>query len=325
MSEMVALIDLGSNAARFVLARLERHGGFTIVEQNRVQTRLGSGRDGFLCPRAVDQTVEATGRFLQRVRSSVDPRVLAIATAAVRDAQNRDLLVARLNRIRGVELRILSAEQEAELGVEAVMRERALPGDRVIADLGGGSLQVSFVRSGTPLWVRSLPLGVARMTRRFLLQDPPAPDELAALRREAAAAIGEALPEASHAAGLIVLGGSARALLRHCNRGLGVERQQLERERARLERLSLEARRTIASLDPQRADIIIAGAIVLEELMHRVGCRTLTASAASVRDALLWREAERHHALAGDSLVTNGLARTAHLSETRLSSGPLRV
>src|ERR1700759_3253306 len=109
MSELVPLLDLGSNAARFLLARLRPGEGFRILEQERVPTRLGGTPDGHLTERAVRATTRAAERFLKRMRKKkVGPRILAVATAAVRDAPNRERLIETLRERGGVELRILS-------------------------------------------------------------------------------------------------------------------------------------------------------------------------------------------------------------------------
>src|SRR5215475_5019423 len=142
MSELVALLDLGSNAARFLVARINQGVGYRVLYKERVQTRLGGGRDGELPVDAVDRTLTSVSRFLERVTNGTRPRVLAVATAAIRDASNRDRLLGALR-------------------------------DGVVADLGGGSLQLTRVRAGRIVAASSLPLGAVRLTRRFLRRDPP--------------------------------------------------------------------------------------------------------------------------------------------------------
>ena len=116
MSELVALIDLGSNAARFLLTRINEGVGFRILKEQRVQTRLGSGEPGRLPQAAVDSTLHAVHRFLGAVNNGLRPRVVAVATAAVRDAVNRKRLLDPLRRREGVTVRVLSSRQEARLG-----------------------------------------------------------------------------------------------------------------------------------------------------------------------------------------------------------------
>lgn len=303
MPDLIALIDLGSNAARFVVARMEPGAGFRILTQKRVQTRLGGSRDGLLSSRAVMDTSRATRRFLQRVRRDADPRVVAVATAAVRDAPNRARLLSSLRHIGGVNLRVLSGREEARLGAEAAMRE--LPMNRgVVVDLGGGSMQVTAVRQGKLGVGKSVPLGATRLTQRFFEHDPPTVAELTRLRRAVRTCLQQSLPRSLQAEAMVVLGGTARVLSRM---GRGAQksnaspqkkkpttlgRGELERMRALLEQLPLRDRKKFTGLEPQRADIIVAGAIVLEELMDHVGCLEFTATTASVREGVLWRAAD---------------------------------
>jgi exopolyphosphatase / guanosine-5'-triphosphate,3'-diphosphate pyrophosphatase len=299
MSECVALIDLGSNAVRLLLARIEAGAGVRILEQERVQTRLGAAADGVLCEHAVKATIEATRRFLERTHAW-QPRVLAIATAAARDAPNREVLLAPLRSIDGLELRVLSCTEEARLGAEAALRECPAMHDAVIADLGGGSLQLSLIDSRGPVYLGSMALGATRLTQRFVHHDPPTPIELARLRCEVRATLRQVLPQSLRSDRLIVLGGTARALLRSARARAGghrtprehLDRHELERLRALLQSLSLQSRRELAFVDAQRADIVVAGAIVLEELMQVLRCARLRVCSANVRDAVLWREAE---------------------------------
>jgi exopolyphosphatase / guanosine-5'-triphosphate,3'-diphosphate pyrophosphatase len=302
MSELVALLDLGSNAARFLLARLQPGVGFRILEQERVPTRLGSGPDGVLTDAAVRATSRAAERFLQRVRTKQGPRVLAVATAAVRDAPNRERLIERLRERGGVELRILSGSEEARLGAEAAVRELPLLEGSVV-DIGGGSAQVTLVRRGRLGIGISMPLGAARLTRRHLQHDPPTALELAALRDEVFAHLSGHLKRGFCNGQMVLLGGTGRALARRKLR-TGPDRPskrraskltlvELQRLRARLEKLTSRQRASLRGLKPERADIVVAGAIVLEELMLYAGCNALTVCSASVREGVLLREAKR--------------------------------
>src|SRR5262245_10125119 len=230
MSELVALLDLGSNAARFLLARINPGVGFRVLRRERVQTRLGAGSRGLLPPTAIDLTLASASRFLASLGNGNGsrPRVMAVATAAVRDAANRDRLIQPLRLREGIDVRILSGREEAHLGALAALRSLPLR-DGVIADLGGGSLQLARVRSGAVQAVASLPLGAVRMTRRFLRHDPPTLRELRAVRQEVRKRVLGALPPGRRGDELIGLGGTVRALARlhlEAERGVHPGRQR---------------------------------------------------------------------------------------------------
>jgi exopolyphosphatase/guanosine-5'-triphosphate,3'-diphosphate pyrophosphatase len=294
MPEQVALVDLGSNAVRLLLAELGSGGQVRILCKARAQTRLGGGRSGRLPRQAIADTLDAVRRFLRRTRNGQSPRVLAIATSAVRDAANRDRLLEPLRRRHGVEVAVLSGREEARLGALAALASLHFRAGTVM-DLGGGSLQLTGVREGVPHAAVSLPVGAVRATRRFLRHDPPRPGELSALRDEIRQRLAEAESPVPAGGTLIGLGGTVRALAsihlggRHRRRrhGLRLSRHDVTRIRTRLEALPLRKRRRVPGLDAERADIIVAGAVIVEELMLAGDYRAVTACMRGVRDGLL--------------------------------------
>jgi exopolyphosphatase/guanosine-5'-triphosphate,3'-diphosphate pyrophosphatase len=302
MSERLAVLDLGSNAVRLILATVTPGVDFRVLRQERAQTRLAGHRRGLLPRAAVDQTLKAVSRFLAEVRQGSSPRVLAVATAAIRDAPNADRLLAALRRDEGVKVRVLSGLEEARVGAAAVLWRRPL--DRgAIVDLGGGSLQVTRVRAGRIARVASVPLGAVRTTLRFLTHDPPRTREIQALRRETRDRLLGVLPRAHAGDALIGLGGSLRALgrvfLRSVDRNgaaphwLRLRREEIAGLRARLEPLTVRQRRRVRGLKAERADVIVAGAVVIEELMTLGGYEILTVCDEGVRHGLLLQETFR--------------------------------
>jgi exopolyphosphatase/guanosine-5'-triphosphate,3'-diphosphate pyrophosphatase len=296
MGETVALLDLGSNAVRFVLAKLDAGPGVRVIVEERVPTRLGSGLDGLLPRVAVDRTVHAARHFLERV-SRKNPRVLAIATSAVREAQNREELLEALRELGPLDLRILTGSEEARLGAEAALSTLPMV-DGTIADLGGGSLEVTRVRARRISSVASLPLGCTRLTKRFLRSDPPAPNEVRALRETVRELLGSCSASHRPSGPLVVLGGTVRGLARlHSPRrttgthGTTLRAVAVSRVRQWLETMTAAARRDLPGLKPDRSDVILAGALALEEIMLHGQHDVLTVSSASVREGVLLREA----------------------------------
>src|SRR5262245_21046104 len=299
MARLVAVLDLGSNAARFLLARINTGVGYRILLEERVQTRLGAGRAGELPADGIEATLGSVRNFLARVENGSRPQVLAVATAAVRDAPNRDCLLGALREREGVDVRVLSGEEEARLGALAAMQ--SLPfREGVIADLGGSSLQLTPDRAGRVVSAASLPLGAVRTTQRYLGSDPPTLREVRALRQEVREQVLGVLPAARRGDELIGLGGTVRALARlhltaeddrrRDRHGLRLRQADLTAIRERLEAAPLHQRRRINGLKAERADIILAGAITIEELMAFGGYFVLTVCKAGVRDGVLWHE-----------------------------------
>jgi exopolyphosphatase/guanosine-5'-triphosphate,3'-diphosphate pyrophosphatase len=224
---------------------------------------------------------------------------MAVATAAVREAVNRDDLLGTLEREEGVTVQVLSGEEEARLGALAALRSLSFR-TGVVLDLGGGSLQLTHVRESSIVATASLPLGAVRTTRRFLTVDPPTRWELAGLRREVQRLVASRLPVAHSVRELIGLGGTVRTLAsmhlsalngsRPSRQGFRLQREDIGRLCNCLEGLPLRDRRRLPGLDAERADIILAGAVVVEEVMSIGGYSALTVCKGGVRQGLLLRE-----------------------------------
>jgi exopolyphosphatase / guanosine-5'-triphosphate,3'-diphosphate pyrophosphatase len=299
VSELLAFIDLGSNAVRCLLVRVIPRVGFEVLRQERVQTRLGGGHPSTLSQASIKETLVSVRRFLRDVRRKEQLRVLAIATAAVREAINREELLAPLRQAEGVDVRVLSGEEEAHLGAFAALRSLSFRHGAVV-DLGGSSLQITHVRDGDIRTTASLPLGAVRTTRQFLPNDPPTEREVLALRAEIKKQIASFLPRAHEGQEMIGLGGAVRTLasmhlatfdsLGQLQQGLGLRGSDITRIREQLEKLSIRDRSFLPGLKAERADIILAGTVVVEELMAVGGYKSLTVCKGGVRQGFLLRE-----------------------------------
>jgi len=304
MTELVAVVELGSAAVRFLLAKVSPDVGYRVLAQERVPTRLGGGPPGTLPGEAIDRTLRAVHRFFKRYSpKGRGPRVVAVATSAVREARNRERLLGPLRREEGIEVQVLSPRDEARLGVDAALESLDFR-DGVVADLGGASLQLSRVRARRIVSAATLPLGAVRTTRRFMRHDPPKPRELRALRAEVREQLLGVLPPARRGEVVVGMGGTVRSLAsvhlrahpgeRKHRHGLRLNQSDVAAVRERLESLSAAKRRRIRGLKGERADIILAGAIAIEELMVFGGYMTLVVCARGVRDGLLLHETFDH-------------------------------
>jgi exopolyphosphatase/guanosine-5'-triphosphate,3'-diphosphate pyrophosphatase len=295
----VVLMDLGSNAVRCVLAEITPGLGYRILRKARAQTRLGSGLNGRLSPRAVRETLQAIHAFLQTLPRDEDLKLLAVATAAVREADNRDALLEPLRRQAGIELTVLGGEEEARLGAMAALQTFAVANGLII-DLGGGSLQATEVRNRSAAATASFPLGAVRMTDRFLHHDPPLSGEIEKLRREIRRHLAGALPEVRRHGEMVGMGGTVRSLARiqlglesdhnDFRQGLRLTRAAVTAIRTKLQDLSLGQRQRVPGLKAERADIILAGAVVVEEVMILADASALTVCKSGVRDGILLHE-----------------------------------
>jgi exopolyphosphatase/guanosine-5'-triphosphate,3'-diphosphate pyrophosphatase len=295
--DLTALVELGSNSVRLMLVRIEPGVGYRVLRDERVQTRLGAGADAMLPAESVMCTVEAVRQFFRALPAPAG-RALGVATAAVRDAPNAAALLGRLRLEVGVDVEVLTADEEARLGALAARASLQLI-DATVVDVGGRSLQVSAIRDREPVPIASVPLGTLRTTQRFLAQDPPAPEELDALREAVRKAVAGLVPVARAGESLVGVGGTARALGR-LGGGAGASRDTSQRVRIRLEDLEaicgrlavvgLAERRQLPGLKPDRADVIVAGAVVFDEIVRRGGYTGLLVAEHGVRHGVLLRE-----------------------------------
>ena len=266
----VAAVDLGTNSTRLLVADVD---GDRVVEVVRrsVVTRLGEGVDARrrLLPVPMARVRNVLTDYRRELESLGAERTLAVATSAVRDAENGEAFLGEVEWSYGFTTRLLSGEEEADLTRRGV---GALDPETLLLDVGGGSTEVSAGE-----FRRSLDIGSVRITERFLTADPPDPGELSA----AAAAVRAELPplEVRDAIGVAGTVGQLAILVGSDTLTVAAVELQLDR----LAALALAERRTVPGLDPDRAPVIVAGCLIVLEVLRRYGLESIQFS---VRDIL---------------------------------------
>lgn len=310
---VVAFFDIGSNAVRMMCAWVAGDGAAEPLLFDRVQTRLGDG--GFssheLAPAAIFRTIEACGYLIRQARETGAVELVAVATAAVREAANAATLLDRLRADCGLEVRVLGGDEEAALVYRAVRRRvDAGQGTLLTIDIGGGSTEVALGRGDEVLVCASLPLGALRLTAAaFPTAYEGVVDDAryALLRAEVKQSLrGLATVVRQHGTGVAAgTGGAVRSLARAAAAVLPANRRRSNDVLWRpellaltdmLRSLTLEKRRLLPGLEPERADVIVAGAAILETLMEGFAvAELLVPEAHLLRDGLLvdYVEAER--------------------------------
>lgn len=277
-----AAIDLGTNTALCLVADLTP-GGLSVVEDLEAITRLGEGvdRSRRLLPQAIARAKDAVAGYAARAKALGAERLFAVATSAARDAVNHDALVIALAEV-GVELRIIGGDEEARLTSVAVRSAFTdLTRPKVVIDLGGGSTEVTyFEKGGAQTFRHSFDLGSVRLTERHVRGDPPTHASLTELMHTVRAAISE-LPPAPEGAEVIAVAATATTLCAvSCGaassrapelEGARLSLEELRRVVRDLSSLPLVERREVRGLDPRRADVIVAGGLLLQALLERLG------------------------------------------------------
>jgi exopolyphosphatase / guanosine-5'-triphosphate,3'-diphosphate pyrophosphatase len=292
----VAAIDLGTNSTRLLVADVDG-GQITDVERQMHVTRLGEGVDARqrLLPMPVARVRNVLSDYRKRVENLGAERTLALATSAVRDAENGEAFLGEVEWSYGFTTQLLSGHDEAMLMFRGVTSGRALAKDTVIVDIGGGSTELVAGGPEGVRWHDSLDIGSVRLTERFFRSDPPHRDELEDAARALRALLAERLPDeirsdmrsAIGVAGTITSLGALALGLSEYDRdrvhGFELRTSALRDQFERLAALRLEERRALRPLDPERAPVIVGGALIAQEVLHYFG---LDAMEISERDIL---------------------------------------
>jgi exopolyphosphatase / guanosine-5'-triphosphate,3'-diphosphate pyrophosphatase len=302
--ERLAVIDLGSNSFRLVVF-LAGEGWWKRTDEIYEPVRIGEGlvRSGELAPEPIARALATLDVFAHFAKASGLERgsVDAVATSAIRDARNADEFLREARARSDLPIRVLSREQEARYGYLAAVNSTTLS-DGGVLDLGGGSLQLVRVGDRLVRESASWPVGTVRMSERFLPPNGPAKRrQLDALRDYVAEQLSEAawLAEA-RACGrrLVGLGGTVRNLAAAAQRAAGlpsngvqgmvIERAALDELVARLASLPAAERASVPGIKPARADLILAGAVVVQSVLEAGRFDGLETTEAGLREGVFF-------------------------------------
>jgi len=294
----LAVIDVGSNTARLVLFRVSSSCNLRAMFERKESPRLGLGAaaDGSLSPEAMERGVGSLKRFAQTLKDIGDPALVAVATSATRDAPNGPAFVQRVARETGIDLRVLSEVEEARYAYLGVASACELHDD-LVCDLGGGSLQVVSAHDGRLQNSVSLPLGALRLTQRYLEHDPPKNREIDALREAVKGHIDSAVKAlGGEHSGAYGVGGTVRSLAKVVINlreypisrvhGYPLRRRDLSALEELLMEMPSDKRSTIAGIGGDRADVVLAGLVVIEELLAETRQELITVSGTGIREGI---------------------------------------
>ena len=297
----IAAIDVGSNSVRQIVADVTADGVITVVDEMKEAPRLGADLDdtGLLGSQAMARAAEAIGRMATLARQLGATRVEAVATSAVRDAANAAEFVARVRQEAGLEIRVIQGEDEARLSYLSALAHFDLGAGRtVVMDIGGGSLELALAADGVLDDLVSLPFGALRLTERYLRDGSP-PKAVKRLRRDVRDGLRDVVTRRDwRGAQVIGSGGTFTNLasIHLARRGMlaarnvhatAVPRVDVEHILDALGAMTAQERREVEGLNPERADIIVAGLAVTAEVMARLESRELTVSRYGIREGLL--------------------------------------
>lgn len=297
MPAPVAAIDVGSNSVRMAVMSISAHGGLDVIEEARAIPRLIRDVEeyGTFRPDTIEHLMDVLADF-RLIARALGASIVAVATSAARDAANGDELVRRIHDELDIDLRVITGDEEANLAFLGATH--SLPVSRgIVVDVGGGSMEIVRFEDRRAIQTWTLPLGAVRLTDRFLHSDPLVTSELRALRAHIAEHIDAAgIPPIEDDDVLVGTGGAIRNLgkIERAQRtyplsrlhGYEVPRTEMRRVVDLVQMRSLTERRSISGLNEDRADTIVAGALVVNALMDAVHAPSLLVSGQGLREGM---------------------------------------
>ncbi len=303
----LAAIDIGTNSIRSIVVEIERSGKFRVLDDEKATVRLGEGLNetGLLSAEACQRAIEALIRQKKIIDGYGVRAVEAVATSAVRKAANGKVFISAVRKLTGIAIAVISGEEEAELAALSAFNNFDMEGSRhLLVDIGGGSLELVTTVGRHVEEIFSLELGALYLSETFLKGDVQA-EAYNRLRRHIRKVLKEAFPEGWPAVNAVIGSGGtvtsiAAMILAGRKEGYGsahgyeILRSDVVHLLAMLLRKSLKELHDIPGLNPDRADIIVAGVMVIDELLEFCQTNLLRVNDRGIREGLILRGLRKH-------------------------------
>lgn len=309
MQERIGVIDLGSNTTRLIVLAYQPQQSFRLIDEVRELVRLaeGIGDDGLLQPQAIYRAIEALKMFATLCRATSVQKVVAVGTSALRDATNQADFLRLLKQESGLDMRVLSEQEEAYYGFLGAINSMPVS-DGFVIDIGGGSTEVAEIYRRTFGRWTSQPVGVVRLTERHVQSDPISAKDFRAVKQAAADTFASIeWLQAAPGRTLVGIGGTVRNLARidQKRRNYPLERlhgyvltlKALDSIIGMLRKKDLSEREDIPGLNSDRADVILSGAVILQQLMAQGNFEEILISGQGLRDGLFYEHFLGHQRL----------------------------
>lgn len=294
----VAIIDIGSNSIKFFVGEKQSDGTIRSVADENDIARLGEGlqETGIISPDALERNAQAVARFAEKARENGAEKIVSVGTMALRNAGNSDDFLRAVKDLCGVEVRVIPGEEEARLSYLAVLSALPVPdGDLVIFDTGGGSTEFIFGRGRELIKRFSVNLGAIRITEKFFGADPVSAGSVdAAIRQidnefEQAGVTGSPVVVVGMGGTVTSMGAVKHKMVKYdpdVIQGSVLTREDIAQQIAQYSAKTVAQRREIPGLQPKRADVILAGACILQDIIDRLHVNHLTISDRGLRHGL---------------------------------------
>jgi exopolyphosphatase/guanosine-5'-triphosphate,3'-diphosphate pyrophosphatase len=284
---ILAAIDVGTNAVRLEIAQLHADGSLETLLQERAAIRPGEGvfSTGLISREVAQRLLPTLRRFAALCRRD-GATVRAVATSAIREARNGLEIVRRVRKETGLDLEVVSGREEARLICLGVLQGKPPKTRSLVLDIGGGSTEVASARGEEPTDLWSVALGAVRLTEMFSLAGKVDDAQLGLVRSYVAEKLRESLPtRVARPAVAMGSSGTINAVVSFASKGRTATRKEIARSVEVLASLTIEERRR--RFDPRRAEVIIAGAVILESLVRHLGVDAVQSVDTGLRNGLL--------------------------------------
>ncbi|HEX6216402.1 MAG TPA: Ppx/GppA phosphatase family protein [Vicinamibacterales bacterium] len=305
----LAAIDIGTNSVHMIVVRVRPDFSFEVVDREKEMVRLGAGGlDGKkLTSEAMNAALQALSKFARLAQSHQVDEVLAVATSATREAENGGAFLRAIERKTGIRARIITGTEEARLIHLAAVYGVDTPKPAVVIDIGGGSVEITLGSGQEVQFARSFKIGVIRLTERFVDSDPISSRD----ERKMSEFIGEQVDRyiehivengfdrvIGTSGTILSLGVVATAIDRGSVpqevRNLRVPAKSIRRLRKTAVEMDLEDRMHLPGLDPRRADLMVAGGILLDRLLKKLKADEITLCDLALREGVLLDYIRQH-------------------------------
>jgi exopolyphosphatase / guanosine-5'-triphosphate,3'-diphosphate pyrophosphatase len=298
----LAAIDIGTNSVHMIVVRVRPDFSFEVIDREKEMVRLGAGGlDGRKMTReAMTAALQALSKFERLARSHQVDEILAAATSATREAENGGELLAEIERQTGIRPRIITGTEEARLIHLAAVYGVETPKPAVVIDIGGGSVEVTLGTGDQVRYARSFKLGVIRLTERFVSSDPLSRRDERKMLEHVGGQVDRYLAQIVNAGFDRVIGTSGTILSLGAVaaaqetgvvpaevRNLRVSAKAIRRVRKLVCGRALEQRLEVPGLDARRADLVVAGALLLDALLRGLDAKDITLCDLALREGLV--------------------------------------
>jgi exopolyphosphatase / guanosine-5'-triphosphate,3'-diphosphate pyrophosphatase len=299
----LGIIDLGTNSVRFDVQKIGPGNEVRCLHREKQMVRLGEGVfvRGTLDPKATLRAVHAFTRFKAIASDLHVDRIIAFGTSTLREVRDSSQFLTTIKRTTGIDLKIISGEEEAKLIASAILTfEPHATGKYALVDIGGGSTEISTCRGDRIQHCVSFPLGAARLQQVFLKSIPPKKGQGALTPIEELrnyiqhVLLSEmVIQDWPHVKKIIGSSGTIRALSKIMKEKLGtkvIHRTELSKLVKQISVMSQAELLSVPGMEPKRTDIILSGAILLEECMNMLGAKVVYPTSFALRDGILLEE-----------------------------------